>query len=249
MFSASIIDAAAVRQSCGTQGLWCLSWRQPPNPVVDTGSKGCRQAEEGVFYMGPCWPVGLLTLQLTRVPGRLAKQATARAVLEAKTRVWEEFGEAMKEDYRVPQASGCCGAVLADTPLQHCMEVGESSAYLWSGKPRVVVPFLKRGTWRVCSNYRGITLLSLPGKVYARERRIQLIVEPRIQEEQYGFCPGRGTLDQLYTLQGAGCLRVYGSLPNQSTCALWIWRRHSTVSLRGILWGVLLRVWGPGALC
>ncbi|KAI3353295.1 hypothetical protein L3Q82_019831 [Scortum barcoo] len=31
-----------------TQGLWCLSWRQPPNPVVDTGSKGCRQAEEGV---------------------------------------------------------------------------------------------------------------------------------------------------------------------------------------------------------
>ncbi|KAI3366445.1 hypothetical protein L3Q82_000587 [Scortum barcoo] len=28
-----------------------------------------------------------------------------------------------------------------------------------------------------------------------------------------------------------GCLRVYGSLPNQSTCALWIWRRHSTVSL------------------
>ncbi|KAI3367334.1 hypothetical protein L3Q82_008372 [Scortum barcoo] len=31
---------------------------------------------------------------------------------------------------------------------------------------------------------------------------------------------------QLYTLP-AGCLRVYGSLPNQSTCALWIWRRHS----------------------
>ncbi|KAI3376204.1 hypothetical protein L3Q82_016712 [Scortum barcoo] len=29
-----------------------------------------------------------------------AKQAAARAVLEAKTRVWEEFGEAMEEDYR-----------------------------------------------------------------------------------------------------------------------------------------------------
>ncbi|XP_077065604.1 pancreatic secretory granule membrane major glycoprotein GP2-like [Siphateles boraxobius] len=56
--------------------------------------------------------------------------------------------------------------------------------------------------WRVCSNYRGITLLSLPGKVYARvlERRIRPIVEPRIQEEQCGFRPGRGTLDQLYTL-------------------------------------------------
>ncbi|KAI3368112.1 hypothetical protein L3Q82_007839 [Scortum barcoo] len=30
---------------------------------------------------------------------RQAKQAAARAVLEAKTRVWEEFGEAMEEDY------------------------------------------------------------------------------------------------------------------------------------------------------
>ncbi|KAI3358922.1 hypothetical protein L3Q82_015309 [Scortum barcoo] len=32
---------------------------------------------------------------------RQAKQATARMVLEAKTRVWEEFGEAMEEDYRL----------------------------------------------------------------------------------------------------------------------------------------------------
>ncbi|KAI3353184.1 hypothetical protein L3Q82_019738 [Scortum barcoo] len=33
------------------------------------------------------------------------------------------------------------------------------------------------------------------------------------------------------SIPSTGCLRVYGSLPNQSTCALWIWRRHSTVSL------------------
>ncbi|KAI3360656.1 hypothetical protein L3Q82_002521 [Scortum barcoo] len=72
MFSASIVDAGCVR-SCGTQGrLWCLSWRQPSNPVVDTGIDRYRQA----------------------------KQAAARTVLEAKTRVWEEFGEAMEEDYR-----------------------------------------------------------------------------------------------------------------------------------------------------
>ncbi len=66
----------------------------------------------------------------------------------------------------------------------------------------VVVPLFKKGDRRVCSNYRGITLLSLPGKVYARvmERRIRPIVEPRIQEEQCGFRPGRGTQDQLYTL-------------------------------------------------
>ena len=66
----------------------------------------------------------------------------------------------------------------------------------------VVVPLFKKGDRRVCSNYRGITLLSLPGKVYSRvlERRIRPIVKPQIQEEQCGFRPGRGTLDQLYTL-------------------------------------------------
>jgi len=54
----------------------------------------------------------------------------------------------------------------------------------------------------VCSNYRGITLLSLPGKVYSGvlERRIRRTVESRIQEVQCGFRPGRGTVDQLYTL-------------------------------------------------
>ncbi|KAK3561397.1 hypothetical protein QTP86_000593 [Hemibagrus guttatus] len=66
----------------------------------------------------------------------------------------------------------------------------------------VVVPLFKKGDRRVCSNYRGITLLSLPGKVYSRvlERRVQSLVEPRIQEEQCSFRPSRGTLDQLYTL-------------------------------------------------
>ncbi|KAK3532187.1 hypothetical protein QTP86_009294 [Hemibagrus guttatus] len=66
----------------------------------------------------------------------------------------------------------------------------------------VVIPLFKKGDRRVCSNYKGITLLSLPGKVYSRvlERRVRPLVEPRIQEEQCSFRPSRGTLDQLYTL-------------------------------------------------
>ena len=47
----------------------------------------------------------------------------------------------------------------------------------------VVVPLFKKGDQRVCANYRGITLLSLPGKVYSKvlERRVRPIVEPRIE--------------------------------------------------------------------
>ena len=66
----------------------------------------------------------------------------------------------------------------------------------------VVVPLFKKGDQRVCANYRGITLLSLPGKVYSKvlERRVRPIVEPQVEEEQCGFRPGRGTTDQLFTL-------------------------------------------------
>ncbi|CAF1534892.1 unnamed protein product [Adineta ricciae] len=67
----------------------------------------------------------------------------------------------------------------------------------------IVVPIFKKGDQRDCSNYRGITLLSLPGKVFARiiERRCRQIVEPQIQENQCGFRAGRSTVDQIFTLQ------------------------------------------------
>ena len=66
----------------------------------------------------------------------------------------------------------------------------------------VVVPLFKKGDQRVCANYRGITLLSLPGKVYSKvlERTVRPIVKPQIEEEQCGFRPGCGTTDQLFTL-------------------------------------------------
>jgi exonuclease III len=66
----------------------------------------------------------------------------------------------------------------------------------------IVIPLFKKGDHRECSNYRGITLLSQAGKVYAKvlEMRCRRIVEPLIQEEQCGFRPGRGTTDQIFTL-------------------------------------------------
>ncbi|KAK3545227.1 hypothetical protein QTP70_002059 [Hemibagrus guttatus] len=89
------------------------------------------------------------------------------------------------------QSNGECGK-----------ERGSQELPDWNWATGVVVPLFKKGDRRVCSNYRGITHLSLPGKVYSRvlEMRVQPLVKPRIQEEQCGFHPGRGTLDQLYTL-------------------------------------------------
>lgn len=63
---------------------------------------------------------------------------------------------------------------------------GGRGQHHYNGRPWGWFPFFKKG-W-VCSNCWGITLLSLPGKAFARvlERKVQRIVKPRIQEEQCG---------------------------------------------------------------
>ncbi|KAI3371031.1 hypothetical protein L3Q82_023521, partial [Scortum barcoo] len=130
---------------------------------------------------------------------RQAKQAAARTVLEAK-------------NFRSGRSSCSAGGELLTSTGDI---VGRWKKYFEDLLNPTDLPSneeAEAGVSEVDSNYRGITLLSLPRKVYARvlERRIRPIVDPRIQEEQCGFRPGRGTLDQLYTLH-AGCLRVYGS--------------------------------------
>ncbi|KAI3376167.1 hypothetical protein L3Q82_016694 [Scortum barcoo] len=265
-----------------------------PNPVVDTGS---------------------------------CKQATARTVLEAKTRVWEEFGEAMEEDYRsaskrfwqtvrrlrrgkqysantVYSAGGelltSTGDIVGrwkkyfedhlnptDLPSSEEAEAGDSEVdssitraevtevvrKLLGGKAPGVdeirpeylksldvvglswlthlcniawrlgtVPlewqqpgwwslFCKKGDRRVCSNHRGSHFSA------SQEGLLQGTGEENSADSRPSDSGGTMRFSSLVvehwtsSILSAGCLRVYGSLPNQSTCALWIWRRHSTVSL------------------
>ncbi|KAK3520514.1 hypothetical protein QTP70_024128 [Hemibagrus guttatus] len=212
---------------------------------------------------------------------RQAKQAAARVVSEAKTQVWEEFGEVMEKDYRM--ASGkfwqTVRRLRGDEPEAEDSEVDsfitqaevtEVVQQLLSGKAPGVdeirpeylksldvlglswltcvcniawwsgtVPLFMKGDRNVCSKYRGITLLSLPGKVYSRvlESRVKPLVEPRIQEEQCGLRPSRGTLVQLYTLQ-----RVFeGSWEFAQPvhmCFVDLEKAFDRVP-RGILWEVL----------
>ena len=52
-----------------------------------------------------------------------------------------------------------------------------------------IILWKRKGDRRECSQYRGISLLSQPSKVFARilEKRIRYIVEPQQSENQFGF--------------------------------------------------------------
>ena len=68
----------------------------------------------------------------------------------------------------------------------------------------IIVPiWKKKGNKRDCNTYRGISLLSHIGKVYAKilERRARPILETQLDEAQFGFRKGRGCTDALFALR------------------------------------------------
>ena len=63
-----------------------------------------------------------------------------------------------------------------------------------------IVNIFKKGDKRQCRNYRGISLLSIAGKVLARIilRCLQILAEDILPESQCGFHSNRGTIDMIF---------------------------------------------------
>ena len=61
----------------------------------------------------------------------------------------------------------------------------------------------KKGDLSNCGNYRGITLLSIPGKVFSRIllERMKYSVDEALRENQAGFRKGRSCTDHIATLR------------------------------------------------
>ncbi len=55
----------------------------------------------------------------------------------------------------------------------------------------------------MCSSYRGISLLSVPGKVYRRilTERLMGVTEGKVSKEYRGFRKGRGCVDLILAMK------------------------------------------------
>ena len=68
----------------------------------------------------------------------------------------------------------------------------------------VILLYKNKGTKSDCSNYRGITLLSVAGKILARvllNRLIPTLAEDNTPESQFGFRAKRGTPDMIFVFR------------------------------------------------
>ena len=159
--------------------------------VVDTSGKRDHQAEGGVLrgLDSPTDPGGSRRVPAGEVDCSLG------TFPEAKTLVWEEFGEAMERRFwqtirKLRRGKLHQHGVLLTSMLAGGRGIGGSTTWLADRGS----PFEKGGPEGM---FQSFLVRSNTG---ALVKRVRLIVEPQIQEEQWWFGPGHGRLDQLYTL-------------------------------------------------
>ncbi|XP_069978552.1 uncharacterized protein [Penaeus vannamei] len=130
--------------------------------------------------------------------------------------VWERLAEYFEQLYQVDPPTVNLDAETVEIPLLDPPIIEDPSSLT---EVRVAISKLKSGKiagkgdrWD-CSNHRGITLLSIPGKVLAhfllKRSRDHLLRHQRL--EQSGFTPGKSTIDHILALRViVECRREFG---------------------------------------
>ena len=67
----------------------------------------------------------------------------------------------------------------------------------------LICTIFKKGDRSICSNYRGVSLLSVPGKIFGHIilDRMREGVKKKLRENQGGFRSGRGCADKIFCLR------------------------------------------------
>ena len=91
---------------------------------------------------------------------------------------------------------------MVDWVTELVQEVWRTRQVPQEWKDAMLVPLFKKDR-KIYDNYRGISLLSVPGKLLALILldRLQAIIDPQLMEAQCGFRKGHGTVDQFWVVR------------------------------------------------
>ena len=89
---------------------------------------------------------------------------------------------------------------MIDWLVELIQEVWKTRQVLQEWKNATLVPLHEKKDQKECKNYRGISLLSISGKVITLVllERMRIVIEPQLSETQRGFRKGRGTVGQIW---------------------------------------------------
>ena len=92
------------------------------------------------------------------------------------------------------------GAALHRRIHELFVQVWESGSVIPEWRDAEIVPIPKKGDLRYCDNWRGISLLDVVGKLFARvlQDRLQVLAEEVLPDSQCGFRKGRGCVDMMF---------------------------------------------------
>jgi len=107
---------------------------------------------------------------------------------------------------------------------------------------KLIVPIHKKGHRSEWTNYRGISLLNLPGSPGSGK-----IIEPKLDDTQCDFCRGRSTTEQISTLQ-QNFEKSWEHAKGLSTCFVDLGKVYGRVP-REKLWGCCGSAVLMGASC
>jgi len=112
-------------------------------------------------------------------------------------------GKAPGPDGIPPEALKADISVTTDILYEMFGRVWESEEIPADWKHGYIIKMPKKGDMKECKNWRGITLLSIPGKVFNRVilERMKDKVDKHLRDEQAGFRKERSCTDQIATLR------------------------------------------------
>jgi len=100
----------------------------------------------------------------------------------------------------LPQMVKVCSDELLMYLLDMFTSVWDSENVPQEWRNASLVPVPKKGDLSSCDNWRGISLLDVLGKVFAKiiQQRLQAIVEEEVADSQCGFWCNRGCVDMIF---------------------------------------------------